>query len=48
MLKKIECAETRNKETIEKNISKQMEEIRKRIERRKIASRPTSTRGDED
>lgn len=46
MLKKMESMENRNKQTIERSIQKQMEEIRRRVERRKIASRPSSTRGD--
>lgn len=44
MIKRIENVEVRNKQTIEKNISAQMDEIRKRIEKRKMASRPTSTK----
>lgn len=46
MIKKIENVENSNKQTVERNLTNQMDDIRRRLQKRKLASRPTSTRDD--
>jgi hypothetical protein len=42
LIKRIESAEMSNKLTVEKHLEKQMDDIKKRIEKRRIASRANS------
>lgn len=48
MIKRIERVEDSTRETVEKGLSKQIEEIRKRIEKRKLTAKTTSVKDESD
>jgi len=47
LIRRIESVQLNNKLTVEKNLERQVDDIKKRIERRKINSRANSANGSE-